>query len=225
MQPEHSTLRVENVSRLFLKLRAVSDVSLTISPGERVLLLGANGSGKSTLLRMCCGLLHPTSGAISPLHGTIAHYGSSSYLYSRFSVRENIELYAACLGVTDNLEKHIATWGLERFAGQRVCELSKGQQSLASLARAFLGHPRYIMLDEPSSALDEGVTRRMLERINDCLDHDPHGFAVIATHDIERLKGFATRYVILRHGKLVYDTKGSDPRELDVISHYLEAQA
>ena len=216
---------LRNIRRNFGTLSAVSNVSFSICAGERILLLGANGSGKSTLLRICCGLLRPDSGSVTRLPGRVAYFGDLSGLYSRLSVEENLILHASSVDGDPDLKLHMEEWGVAQYARRKVCDLSKGQQALVSLARAFLGDPDWIFLDEPTSALDGNVTKRLLAELQAATKRQSSGsIAVIATHDIERLKGFATRYVILSGGQVVYDTSGTTPRELEVVSHYLEAQ-
>jgi ABC-type multidrug transport system ATPase subunit len=216
-------LAAEGVSKRYGLQQVLRDVSLSFGAREVVLLLGANGAGKSTLLRVLAGLARPDRGRIfAPKNGAVGLASHHSFLYGRLSVRENISLFRSlCAEEQSSLDTLLATWDLGEVASRPFCELSKGNQTRASLARAFLGSPCAVLLDEPSSNLDQKSTERLLRVV---ATQAQSGLVVIATHDIHRLRDIATRVVVMEQGRVVADS-GSQASavEIDsVIQRYLE---
>lgn len=217
-------LAVTQLAKRFGQQRVIDSLSFNCSSGDIVLLLGANGAGKSTLLRLLSGLLRPDSGKVSLSAGArvglVSHH---SFLYGRLSVSENLALYRRLIGAaSSNQDALVREWDLERYLKTPVYQLSKGTQGKVSLVRALLGEPQALLLDEPSSNLDQGATEN-LKRV--LAAQRSKGVAVVATHDVARLEGAATRVLLLERGKCVADS-GSDGAEAtrrEVIQRYYEA--
>ncbi len=208
-----SFFALENISKSYGTLDVLRGISLTFSPGERTLLLGANGAGKSTLLKICAGLMRADCGAVTGIsHGThpaqIGYMGHAPLLYGDLTVRENLVLWATMLSLpTSAVEESLHAWELLAHGNKRIDDLSKGLTARASLARAFLSRPKYLFLDEPTSALDE----RSLGLLNNNIDalaqhHSGNLTLVIATHDIARVLPRATRVVVIQEGTVADDT-------------------
>lgn len=154
--------------------KVLHGVSLEIAEGEIVCLVGRNGAGKTTLLRTIAGFLHPTSGSLefdgAAIGGRarpevlakrgIRYVSQDKKVFSRLTVRENIELAAFASGVPKAaaVEQIIAVcpWA-EKFLASKAAGLSGGQRQLLLIARALLGRPRLILLDEPTEGLAAGV--------------------------------------------------------------------
>ncbi len=149
---------------------AVDRVELNIREGEVYGLLGPNGAGKTTLLRMLAGVLKPDAGralilgrdaSVEPLW-VKAHLGflsGDTALYGRLTVQETLDYFGGLLGLrgpTLRARAQAVTeeLGLHDFLDQRIHDLSSGQRQRANLARAFLGDPPVLILDEPTVALD-----------------------------------------------------------------------
>jgi branched-chain amino acid transport system ATP-binding protein len=161
-------LEVQNLSVRHGQLLAVSDLSLVVNAGQVVAVIGANGAGKSTLLETIAGLLHAERGRVVldgsdvtrlPAHrrlrSGIALVPEGRRLFPSLTVRENLQ--------TGQYRKRPGPWDLpavyELFpwlperAGQRASALSGGEQQAVALARALLGNPRVLLLDELSLGL------------------------------------------------------------------------
>jgi ABC-type multidrug transport system ATPase subunit len=178
---------------------------LSVQKNEVVLLLGANGAGKSTLLRIVAGLSRPDDGVVErfsePVVGFCSHHGS---LYARLSVRENIALTSEALGLSSiEVDRMCQAWGIDRYMLKEVNGLSKGMYSRVALARAFLGLPKVVLLDEPSSNLDQEGTEILCSMIT---NESKMRAVLIATHDVARLQDIATRIVILERGTIIADS-------------------
>jgi ABC-type multidrug transport system ATPase subunit len=146
-------------------------------------------------------------------------------LYSRLTVRENLRLFSDVAGQGDP-ELQIRSWDLTTVADTQVSELSKGNQARVSLARAMLAEPSVVLLDEPSSNLDERGTRVLVDAISSAHErHEGRFLAVIATHDIHRLRDIATRVMVLEKGVLAADSGTASTKDaIDaVIDAYREA--
>jgi len=187
----------------------VNNVSFSCKPGEVVLLLGANGAGKSTLLRIIANLVRADRGVVQTGASTrVGYAGHYTCLYSKLSVRANLSLYAAILGIDNSgLQRTFSAWGLEEVQHKSVADVSRGVQSRASLARALMGEPELLVLDEPSSNLDEASTETLREVIS--MHAARGGAAIIATHDLARLQSVATRVVVLERGAVIADSSAA----------------
>jgi branched-chain amino acid transport system ATP-binding protein len=175
-----NAIELRGVSRRFGALAALTDVTLSVRPGERRAVLGSNGAGKTTLLNCVTGDFPPTSGTVRffgedvtvlPPHERIRRGLRRTYqislLFSRLSVRDNV--YLACRGVSrgrfsfirtranDGLMQSVADLislvHLENVSERPVGELAHGQQRQLEIALALAGAPRFILFDEPAAGL------------------------------------------------------------------------
>ncbi len=189
-------------------VRAVSDVSLRLDPGEVLLLIGPSGSGKTTLLSMIGCLLPPSGGSLriagtdvlrrDPGHLTrfrLHHFGfvfQGFHLIDALTVRENVELPLRLAGVHRREAREracglLAQFGLGPHADAFPDVLSGGERQRTALARALAANPPILLADEPTGSLDSQAGARVV----DLLAHAAHadGKAVfIVSHDarIER---------------------------------------
>ena len=225
-------IRTDHVSRQYQMgealVRAVDDVSISVSAGEFVALLGSSGSGKSTLLNLLAGLDRPTSGAIYAHDKNLAEMDSRQLanhrshtvgmvfqafnLLPRMTLEENVELPLR-LAEVDRAERparvreaveHVK---LSARLSHRPSELSGGEQQRASLARALVNRPTILLADEPTGNLDSvtgDTIMRLLQEINQSLRMT----IVMVTHDRPRAEKFARRIILMGDGKLISDGVG-----------------
>lgn len=147
-------------------------LTIKIEAGDKVAITGENGHGKTTLLKLIAGILQPSSGSIC-LDGIPTHtlprrlFGISftnRLLYSSLTGRQNLSYSASLLdkGLSQrDLSEHAHEWGLTPLLDTLVEAYSEGQRTLLALARATLGAPPILLLDEPTAFLDETNTQRV----------------------------------------------------------------
>ncbi len=204
------------------KVRAVDDVSLTISQGEIVSLRGPSGSGKTTLLLMMAALLRAEAGVIRyggrdlaslserELSGFLQHevgfIFQRFHLWPRSSVIRNAsqKLILTGVGVRDARER-VTPW-LERVGlGERLeysaGKLSGGERQRVAIARVLACEPRLILADEPTGSLDSARSKEIVELLRS-ISHDRGAMVVLVTHDTE-VAALADRHYALRDGALV----------------------
>ena len=202
MRPDLPAIVATNVTRRFGHRVAVRDVSLEVSGGETVLLVGHNGAGKTTLIRLLAGLLRPTSGAVE-YSGTLGMVGHSSMLYDALTARENLDFYCSLHGVRENTRTGtlLNRMGLAPHADRRVAAFSRGMVQRLAIARALVPDPTALLLDEPLTGLDDAASKIVREVLTD-LRH--RGCAVIiATHQLLETVDLATAVGFLVGGNLV----------------------
>lgn len=195
--------------------RALDSVTLSFRCGEVTALMGANGSGKSTIVRLIAGGLEPSSGSAEILgfqsgsaeaRKRLGVVFQKSALDELHTVDENLRLQASLLGLRSNGESEIRRCiGLYKLTDRRydrVSTLSGGMKRRVELARAQLGKPEVVLMDEPEAGLDVLTQRDLLAH---CVTTAESGrCVVVATHD----SSFASRcdrVIMLRKGSVVVD--------------------
>jgi ABC-type Na+ transport system ATPase subunit NatA len=199
---------------------ALAGVSLEISQGESVALLGANGAGKTTLLRILATLLLPTkgtariAGADTVQDGAAVrrqlgyHAGSDLGFYARLTGRENLRFFGQLNHLTDSaMSLRISSLG-ERFQlknslDRQVRSLSTGTIQRLSLLRALLHEPRVLLLDEPTRSMD-AIAASDFRRFLKSEIVAAHGTSLLfSSHSLQEIELLADRVVILKQGKVV----------------------
>ena len=216
---------IDNVRKVFGKVVAVKDLSLTIRDNEFIVLLGPSGCGKSTLLHLLGGLDKPSSGSVT-LEGQNMNELDDDHLtelrrrklgfifqfYNLIPVLTAVENTA--LPVTlDGMKpaeayKKAADWlarfEMQNYLARRPDELSGGQQQRVAIARALVAEPALVLADEPTGNLDtrsSGEIASLLRQVS-----KEYGRAVImVTHD-PRIAAYADRIVFLKDGKIADET-------------------
>ncbi len=207
-------LTIDTVSKRFGAHQALHEVSLGVGAGEFIALLGPSGCGKTTLLRCIAGFLTPDSGAIRvdgeditrapPYRRPLNTVFQSYALFPHMSVLDNVAYGPRRAGI-GRAEAHrradeaLALVSLGEMGPRLPRDLSGGQQQRVALARAIVNRPKLLLLDEPLSALDLKLRRRMqieLKHIQEKL-----GIAFIfVTHDQEEAMAMADRIVVMNAG-------------------------
>jgi ABC-2 type transport system ATP-binding protein len=211
-----AAIDVERLTKRYGEVLAVDDISFSVPPGRTLGLLGGNGAGKTTTIAMMLGLLIPSEGSIRILGYDIATNRfaalarmnfSSPYiaLPSRLSVAENLRVYGLLYGVRrlqariDALAQQLdLTELLNRPAGQ----LSAGQKTRVTMAKALINRPDVLLLDEPTASLDPDtgdMVRSSLERYR----AETGCTILLASHNMAEVERLCDDVVMLKQGKIV----------------------
>lgn len=208
-----SVLELHSLTKRYGDTLAVEDLSFTVERGGIHGLLGPNGSGKTTALACALGLLRPSSGDARVLgvpareiHRTAGRVGAvfdSASLVSGLTVRQNLAYAQRLLGHAGGRgpEEVLRLVGLEGLGARRVGELSLGQTKRVSVARALLGAPELLVLDEPLSALDTLGVRTMLTLVQRLAEEGMT--LLVSSHRLREMEEVLTDVTILFRGRLV----------------------
>jgi len=222
-----SELIVEDLSVRYGAVVAAEGVSLSVQPGECLVLLGANGAGKTSTLHGIGGLT-PALGAVSlggvALQGMpaakraqagLGHVLEGRHVFPAMTVRENLDVARSKSGrkppvdpleLLPELVEH-----LDRAGGR----LSGGQQQMLAIARAVAGAPEAIMLDEPTNGLSPKLVSRTTEIIATLRDL---GYAVLVVEQrLEVAQALEAKVLVLRHGHVIHEVNGTDPDLPDLL--------
>jgi len=192
--------------------------SLSVAPGEFVVLVGPSGGGKSTTLHLIAALDRPTSGSIR-VHGRDLNHSHRLDRYRRQDIglvfqlhnllphldaQQNVEIVMLGTGMRRHERRARATTLLDRVgigaqAHVRPPELSGGERQRIAVARAFANHPTLVLADEPTGSLDEDSGAAVITLLRSCCDE---GGAVLAVSHDARLTASADRVVRLAHGQI-----------------------
>jgi ABC-2 type transport system ATP-binding protein len=211
-------LRARALVKRFRDRVAVRGVDLDIAAGERVALLGPNGAGKTTTLLMLLGAVLPDEGTVDILGHRLPQARSEAMegvgfaagylpLPEKLRVREVLDVFARLSGVRHPAP--VVDAALERFAighlaPQLAAELSSGQRTLVSIAKATLHRPALLVLDEPTASLDPDVAQRVREAVTRINAED--GTALLVTsHNMTDVERVCDRVVFLRAGTVIAD--------------------
>lgn len=220
-------LTVQNVSKSYGGLRAVDQMNLELKSGEIVALLGPNGAGKSTFFNLINGVVKPDTGAVlirgidvagQEIHEFAHRLGRSFQtprLCSDMTVEQNLLVRVdALFPYLPEAEKNavaldqLRMFSLESYADTQVSSLGVGLHKLVDVARAAIGLPELILLDEPAV----GLTRAELGRLREMLLRlQEHGTAVILVeHNFDFVREIAGRVVVMDQGKLIAEGSVDD---------------
>jgi putative ABC transport system ATP-binding protein len=220
-------IEIDNVTKVYqmgeVEVRALRGVSLTVTAGEYVAIVGASGSGKSTLMNVIGLLDSPTSGTYRIRGTEVSQLGKNrladlrnreiGFIFQRFnllartSARQQVELPLFYAGVSNGESRKRALEALDRVglrdrAHHRPDELSGGQQQRVAIARALVNRPHLLLADEPTGALDSKTGAEVLELFEEL--HQQGLTLVVVTHDLN-VANRAERIITISDGEIVED--------------------
>ncbi len=199
-------IHIENLDFSYGNISVLEQVNLSISDKEFVCMVGPNGGGKTTLLKLLLGLLEPQAGTVSvfgesPTAGRkwIGYLPQHAHLDSKFPVTALDVVLMGRLGKTRNIGPYtkidrakacgmLTRVGLDKLAKRPLATLSGGQRQRVLIARALVSEPKLLLLDEPTSSLDDYVERELYDLL---LELNEELTVLVVTHDI----GFVSSYV------------------------------
>ena len=216
--PQSPPIAVERLVKIYKTVAAVDGISFSLAPGTITALLGGNGAGKTTTIASIMGLITPTSGRVSVLGARMPQQRyrvlqrmnfESPYVEvpMRLTVRQNLTVFGKLYDV-ENLRQRIAELGHELdlvdLLDRPTGNLSAGQKTRVSLAKALVNTPDVLLLDEPTASLDPDTAdwvRGRLERY--CRDR--HATLLLASHNMSEVERLCERVIMLKRGRIEDD--------------------
>ncbi|WP_254861545.1 ABC transporter ATP-binding protein [Halovivax gelatinilyticus] len=236
--PDQSLLSMENVVSGYGDVMILDEVSLRIDAGEIVALIGSNGVGKSTTTKTIGGFIPTRSGEIhfdgeridgldpsEIVERGIVQVPERRELFTGMSVEENLLLGGLSSEAKEKREETLERVyeifpKLAKRTDQRAGTMSGGEQQMLALARAFMAHPRLVILDEPSM----GLAPKIIEDVFDAIRqfHDEGITVFIIEQNIAQTLELAERGYVMENGRIVMEGSGDELLENDeVVERYL----
>ena len=229
-----NALELRGVGKTFGALAALSDINMTVKPGERRAVLGSNGAGKTTLFNCITGDFFATSGAIRFFGEDISAFPAYerirrglrrtyqiSLLFPALSVLDNV--YLASNGVSrgrfsfrrprrndavlESAETLVRMVRLENVRDTLVSDLSYGQQRQLEIAMALSGAPRFILFDEPAAGLSPTERRELVEILTNLPGHVGY---IIIEHDMDVALRVAESVTMMHNGRIFKEGKPAE---------------
>jgi heme exporter protein A len=194
-------LTATGVSKFYGTFPALRNLTFSLAAGQCVALLGRNGAGKTTLLKILAGLSRPSEGQLTPLP-SIGVLGHGIGVYDELSARENLRFFASLTPVSVDIEAWLKRVNLVHVADAPLREYSRGMRQRLALARAFLGNPELLLLDEPFTSLDDKATALLQSLLSEALAGG--ATVILSTHQIPEAMALASHVLFLERGRLKY---------------------
>jgi ABC-2 type transport system ATP-binding protein len=209
-------IEVNNLTKSFGEASALNDISFSVEEGEIFGFLGPNGAGKTTLIQLLLGLMTPTAGEIKILgmdlikdrEAILSQVNfSSSYvsLPTSLTLWENLLVFAKLYGVKnpqDKINSLLTLFEINRLKDSLTRNLSSGQLTRLSLAKALLNSPKILFLDEPTASLDPDIadkTRTLLKAIR----NESRTTILYTSHNMKEMQEISDRIVFLDKGEIL----------------------
>jgi ABC-type multidrug transport system ATPase subunit len=213
-------VQVEHLSKQFTEVRAVDNLSFSVTAGEVYGFLGQNGAGKSTTIRMMLTLIQPTSGTIHMFGKDLKHHRKESLskigaiiekpdLYKYLTAVQNLQIMARLSGINpsrNELLRQLEKVGIAERADSKVKTFSQGMKQRLGIACALVHDPQLIILDEPTNGLDpQGIAdvRNLILH----LSKDKHKTVFVSSHLLSEIELIADSMLIIDKGVKVAEGK------------------
>lgn len=211
----------------------LADVSVTVEAGQSWVVLGPNGAGKSTLLNLFGATAHPTTGTVDvlghrlgrvdmrELRTHIGHVNPRHRVDAPLTAREVVltgltntpefvPRWSPSADEVRRADELIASLGLADRAQARWQVMSQGERGRTLIARALIGEPHLLILDEPATGLDLAAREQLLAAMDRLRDSDPGLATVLVTHHIEEIPATTSHALLLREGRIVAQGEAAD---------------
>jgi lipopolysaccharide export system ATP-binding protein len=232
------TLEAKNLAKTIKKTKLVHDISLHVESKEIVGLLGPNGAGKTTSFYMVCGLTDATEGQVFldgedvtklPLSARaqlgIGYLPQESSIFKDLTVEENLLIAAEALNldkktIQPRIEKLLEIFNIEPIRARLGIRLSGGERRRVEIARALVGEPKFLLLDEPFAGVDPIAVLDIQNIIKQLVDLDMG--ILITDHYVRETLGICDRAYVMRSGEmLATGTSEEVAKDENVRKHYL----
>ena len=232
------TLEAKSLAKTIKKTKLVHDISLHVKSKEIVGLLGPNGAGKTTSFYMVCGLTDATEGQVFldgedvtklPLSARaqmgIGYLPQESSIFKDLTVEENLLIAAEALNldkekIQPRIEKLLEIFNIEPIRARLGIRLSGGERRRVEIARALVGEPKFLLLDEPFAGVDPIAVLDIQNIIKQLVDLDMG--ILITDHNVRETLGICDRAYVMRSGEMMATgTSEEVANDANVRKHYL----
>ena len=232
------TLEAKNLAKSIKKTKIVHDISLEVKSKEIVGLLGPNGAGKTTSFYMVCGLTDATEGKVFldgkditnlPLSARaqlgIGYLPQESSIFKDLTVEENLLIAAEAIDlekekIYPRIEKLLEIFNIEPIRARQGIRLSGGERRRVEIARALVGEPKFLLLDEPFAGVDPIAVLDIQNIIKQLVQLDMG--ILITDHNVRETLGVCDRAYVMRSGEmLAMGTSAQVAQDENVRKHYL----
>ncbi len=218
-------IEVKNLVKRYGLIPAVDDISFTLKPGKIYGFLGPNGAGKSTTMNIMTGYIAATSGDVrineysimedpEEAKSFIGYLPEIPPVYPDMTVEEYLRFVAELKGVKrserkDQVARAIQRTRLDHYRRRLIRNLSKGYRQRVGLAQALLGHPQFIILDEPTVGLDPNQIleiRKLIREIaisGDDVPEEERPIVLLSSHIMQEVSAVCDEILIIAHGRLI----------------------
>lgn len=223
MHKPETVLSVRNLRKVYPGKKpyiAVDDISFDLSRGEILGLLGSNGAGKTTTIQMLLSTLTPTSGSIvyfgkdffkhrSEILRDVVFASTYVSLPWMLTVRQNLNIFGRLYGLSpydlrQSAESLLLRFGILGKIDSPVSRLSAGQITRLMLVKAFMVHPKIVLLDEPTASLDPDIAQDVCQFVLE--ERDKSGLSILFTsHNMTEVAEVCDRVLFLQNGQIIAD--------------------
>jgi len=231
---DHNTLTIQGLSKYFVGLRALDDVSFKLGRGEILGLIGPNGSGKTTLINVVTGLLPATKGKVfvdgveitakrpyEIAHAGLARTFQTIRLFRELTVLENVEVAGVSMGLSRadarrRADEVLEEIGISRWAEMRAGVLPYGLERRVEVARALATRPSFLFLDEPAAGLNEDESEDLLQILVSIPSQKKLGMLIV-DHDMRLIMRLCHRLHVLNFGKTIGEGTPEEVRKIPAV--------
>ena len=243
-------LESKGLEKRFGAVVAASAVNINVKAGERVSLIGSNGAGKTTFVNMITGYLKPDEGSITldgrditPLAPRditrlgVARSFQIPQLYGDLTALDNMLVANACHDqklsfwqparrpqAIARAEQLLERFGLIEHRARRVAELPGGVRKLLDIAMALTGHPKLLLLDEPTSGVSAEEKFPMMDTIMDALGQEANTTVLFVEHDMDIVERHASRVIAFYAGRVIADDTPAVALAADDVRRYVTGE-
>lgn len=213
-------LQVRNISKTYGDFKALDEISFTVKTGETTGFLGPNGAGKTTTLRIATGFLIPDKGKISfnnkslelnynEIIKNIGYLPENNPLYENLKVDEFLTFAAQMKDKydRDEIRDICKKCGIIDMLTKEIDTLSKGYKQRVGLAKALIGNPEFLILDEPTEGLDPNQKEEILQLIK---SFSKNKTILFSSHNLSEVSQIADKVIVINKGKIVAEGEKDD---------------
>lgn len=241
-------LNIENLTKVYgntqSQTKALNGITFQVMPGEFLGIMGSSGSGKSTLLNCIATVIQPSGGSISIEGKSLAKLGGKElaayrgktigYLFQNFELldnltaRENIQLPTTLHGMSSKessqrLEQLADYLEITDVLDKFPTQMSGGQRQRVATARALILHPKLILADEPTGALDSRNAKNLMEKLSG-LNQEEQAIILMVTHD-SNAASFCKRILFIQDGVIFHELRRGEESQQDFYQRILQVMA